>query len=70
MATPFVQGRLRDERLSVEVETECAHCGQELHLTLDSELRWSIKESDANPLVFMPDVDWEHLTGPNIINDY
>jgi len=37
---------------------------------LDSELKWSIKESDANPLVFMPDVDWEHLTGPNIINDY
>jgi len=70
LATPFVQGRLRDERLSVEIETECAHCGQGLHLTLDSELNRSIKESEANPLVFMPDVDWEHLTGPNIIDDY
>jgi hypothetical protein len=70
LATPFVQGRLRDERLSVEVETGCAHCGQGLHLTLDSELNWSIKESNANPLVFMPDVDWEHFEAPNIINDY
>ena len=65
-----MQGRLREEGLSVEIETECAHCGQELHINLDSELSWSIKESGASPLVFMPDVDWEHLSGPNIINDF
>ena len=70
MATPFVQGRLRGERLSVEIETECVHCGQELHLTLDSELRWSVKENDAKPLLFEPEIDWERFEGANIIHDY
>lgn len=37
---------------------------------LDSELAWSIKEQDASPLVFEPDVDWVQFTGANIIHDY
>jgi len=65
-----VQGHLRHEKLTVELETVCAHCGKELHLTLDSELQWSVKEHDANPLVFEPEVDWAHFEGPNIIQDY
>jgi len=65
-----VQGHLRHEKLAVELETACAHCGKELHLTLDSELQWSVKEHDANPLVFEPEVDWAHFEGPNIIQDY
>jgi hypothetical protein len=65
-----VQGRLRNENLSVKIESECAHCGKKLHLTLDSELMWSHEEVDANPLVFEPDVDWSHFKGVNIIHDY
>jgi hypothetical protein len=65
-----VQGRLRDESLSVEIETACAHCGQPLHITLDSELRWIVKEQDAAPFVFMPDVDWSHFTGATILDAY
>jgi len=65
-----VQGRLRHENLSVEIVTACAHCGQPLHITLDSELRWSIQELDASPYVFMPDIDWSHFTEPNIIDAY
>jgi hypothetical protein len=65
-----VQGRLRDTKIAVEIETECTHCGQALHLTLDSELNWSVKEPDANPLVFEPEIDWKHFTKPTIINDY
>jgi len=65
-----VQGRLRNEKLSVEIETECAHCGQALHLALDSELKWSVKESGTDPLLFEPDVDWAHFEAPNIIHDY
>src|SRR5260221_11395149 len=37
---------------------------------LDSELQCSVKEPDAKPLVFVPDVDWAHFTGSNIIHDY
>jgi hypothetical protein len=41
-----------------------------LYLTLESDLEWSVEESDANPLVFEPDVDWGHFKGANIIHDY
>ena len=80
MATPFVQGRLRgeplmtqrgtNEPLAVEIESECKHCGRSLHLTVDSDLRWSVGEDDAKPLVFEPQVDWQQFTAPNIIHDY
>lgn len=65
-----MQGHLRNERLSVRIETVCAHCGQSLHLTLDSDLNVSLEEADAQPLVFEPDVDWSHFKGANIIADY
>ena len=65
-----MQGRLRHEKISVEIETRCAYCGQELHLILDSELKWSIKETGAVPLLFVPEVDWGHFEGSNIIHDY
>jgi len=65
-----VQGQLRNEKISVEIETCCAHCGQDLHLTLDSELKWRIREQDANPLVFEPEIDWAHFQGTTIIHDY
>ncbi len=66
-----MQGRLRHESLSVEIETVCAHCGQQLHITTDSELqRWSIQEEGATPFIFMPDIDWSHFTGATIIDAY
>ncbi len=65
-----MQGRLRNEYLSVEVETECAHCGKRLNMTLDSELKWSVRQAGAAPLLFEPDVDWKHFQEPNIIGRY
>ena len=73
MATPFVQGRLRDENLVVEIESACAHCGREIQLRVDSEMHWSFLESetpDAQPLLFTPEVDWRHFTEPNITEAY
>ena len=70
MATPFVQGRLRGEKLSAEIETSCVHCGQKLHIHLDSEGVWSVSQPGAAPLVFEPEVDWTTFTKPNIIDDY
>jgi hypothetical protein len=70
IATPFVQGRLRNEPLVVEIESECAHCGRPLHFSVSSALEWNVREHEANPLVFEPDVDFSHLTAPNIIADY
>jgi hypothetical protein len=65
-----VQGQLREERLAFEVETECAHCGQPLHLEMDSDLDYRVMEDDAGPLVFVPMVDFGHLEDPSIIDAF
>jgi hypothetical protein len=65
-----VQGRLRGEKLSVELESERAHCGKALHISVDSELNSQVRERDAEPLLFEPDVDWKTFKGANIIHDY
>jgi hypothetical protein len=70
MATPFVQGRLRQEALSVAINTICGHCAQPLHLVVDSELRYHVTEPEAEPLVFEPHLTWETFTAPNIIHAY
>jgi hypothetical protein len=65
-----VQGHLRKEYISIEVTTKCKHCDRVLHSTIDSNMRVSVGETDANPLVFMPDIDWENFTEQNIIDSY
>ncbi len=70
IATPFVESRLRKEPLEVEIETSCAHCGRALHIVVDEQLRWRVRESKAKPRVFLPHIDWATFREPNIINDY
>jgi hypothetical protein len=70
IAAPFVQARLRNEPLEVEISTACAHCGSALHILVDERLRWRVRESHANPRVFLPHIDWASFRGRNIINDY
>jgi len=70
IATPFVQGQLRKEYVSIEVETICQHCNQPMHFTIDSDMRFSIRETDADPFVFMPDMDWDNFTERTIIDSY
>jgi len=65
-----VEGRLRNERLTVEIATECAHCGRPMHFQVDEKLQWRASERGANPRLFLPHVDWETFQGRNIIGDY
>lgn len=65
-----MQGRLRNELVAVEIETKCQHCAQPLHITIDSNMQVSVREQDAAPFVFMPDVDWEHFAERTIIDSY
>lgn len=65
-----MQGRLRGQKLSVELESECAHCGKALHISVDGELNSQVREKDADPLLFEPDVDWKTFKVANIIHDY
>lgn len=70
MATPFVQGRLRNEELEVSVVTECSQTGRELRLSIDSKLGFQVETPEANPLLFEPHLDWSKFSAPNIIHDY
>jgi hypothetical protein len=70
MAVPFVQGQLRNEHATAVIETSCAHCGRPLHIRLDSEMRVSVNEAGAQPLVFEPDVNFATLKDPNILDAY
>jgi hypothetical protein len=70
MAAPFVEGRLRKKRLSVEIRTECAHCARPMRLTIGSDLKQQIADKRARPLLFEPEIDWERFVERNIIHAY
>lgn len=54
----------------MEVATGCVHCGEPLHLMLDSEGGFEVREEGAEPFVFHPDVDWSTFSKATIIHDY
>jgi hypothetical protein len=70
MAVPFVQGRLRQDDFSVTLETACGHCGRPMQITVDSDMNMTDYDGAAEPLVFMPQVDWTTFTEPNILDAY
>jgi hypothetical protein len=65
-----VQGQLRNESLSFGLTTECAHCGNPLHIELDSNLHYHVLEQEADPLIFFPLVDFDKLDDPSIIDAF
>jgi hypothetical protein len=69
-ATPFVQGRLRQEKVVIQVETECAHCKMPMQLEIDSEMNCRCQESVDQPIIFVPDVDFGRLKDPTIIDAF
>jgi hypothetical protein len=54
----------------LEVETECAHCGDRLNIELTSELSFDVRQAQAKPIVFAPMVNFEKLAAPTIIDDF
>ncbi len=65
-----MQGQLRKEALSFSIETSCAHCGQPIHIEMDSELGYRVMEEGAKPLVHVPMVDLHKLEDPSIIDAF
>jgi hypothetical protein len=65
-----VQGQLRQENLSVSIQTECGHCHKPLNLEIDSELNFKVQELEAAPLVFVPRVNFQKLEDPSIIDAF
>jgi hypothetical protein len=52
------------------VQTACAHCAQPLHIEIDSDLTCRVLEEGAEPLVFVPLVDFDKLEDPSIIDAF
>ena len=69
-AVAFVLGRLLHRKLSVEIRSICGQSDRPLRLTVDTDLSWRVHTEDAQPLLFVPSVDWEGFSAPNIIDDY
>jgi len=65
-----VQGRLRNEKLTFSIETQCGHCGEPLHLEIDSDLNYRVLEEGADPLVYAPLLEVAKLEDPSIIDGF
>jgi len=65
-----VQGNLQNKYISIEIETKCKHCEQSLHILIDSNMNVTVREQEATPLVFIPDVDWNNFAEQTIIDAY
>jgi hypothetical protein len=65
-----VQGQLRKEKMTYTIHTACAHCGKEIQIEVDSDLNYTVADSDADPLIFVPMVDFGKLKDPSIIDAF
>ncbi len=65
-----MQGQLRQENLTFSIKTTCAHCGQPLHIEIDSRMNYKVAEPDADPLVFVQMVNFAKLKDPSIIDAF
>ena len=65
-----MQGQLREEALSFTIETSCAHCGEPIHIEMDSELSYRVLEEEADPFIYVRMVDFDELEDPSIIDAF
>ena len=56
--------------MEFKVSTECGHCGAPLHLEIDSELNYQVGEQEAQPLIYVPFVDFQKIDDPSIIDQF
>jgi hypothetical protein len=65
-----VQGRLREESISVTIDTVCAHCDHPIEIKMDSDMTYEVAQENADPLIFHPQIDWESFSDANIISQF
>ncbi len=65
-----MQGRLREEPVSVTVETRCEHCSEPMTLEIDSDMNVRVEQPGAEPMVFAPDVAPFDVEGTSIVDDF
>ncbi len=52
------------------MKSECAHCNRPMNMEIDSEMNCTSLEEGCNPIVFVPDVKFERLKDPSIIDAF
>ena len=65
-----MQGQLQEHPLAATIYTGCACCGQSMVIELDSQLNYTVQEQDAEPLVYVPLIDFNTLDDPSIIEAF
>jgi hypothetical protein len=65
-----VQGKLRNQYLTVKIDSECAHCGKSIQIEMDSDLVYKVKDSDCKPVIFVPDVNLFKIADESIIDSF
>jgi hypothetical protein len=70
VAAPFVQGKLRDEPLSFDIESECACCKKPIRFTMRHDLTFTLDDLSSEPVFFVPMVDFTRLKAPSIIERF
>ena len=70
IATPFVQGQLKDRVIEASIHTECAHCQQAIEIEIDSRLAMRAVTAGARPVISTPLVNLKRLKAPNIIDAF
>jgi len=66
----LVQGRLRDQPLSFDVESECACCARPIRFRIGHDLEFTLEDPSCDPLFFVPMVDFTRLRAPSIIDGF
>ncbi len=51
------------------INTVCAHCQQSMRIDISSDLSYHV-EGDADPIVYLPLVDFGKLRDPSIIDAF
>jgi len=41
-----------------------------MHIELDSAMQYRVAEEGAEPLIFLPQINWKNFSEPNIIDAY
>jgi hypothetical protein len=70
LATPFVQGQLKGEDISVQVDTVCAHCQRPIQMVVSGDLDIHVDGEGAAPMLTVPMVDMKNLKEPSIIDAF
>lgn len=65
-----MKGQLDEAPCRAEIETECAHCGEAMRISVTHDLDIEVVEGGPDARFFEPTVDWPTFSDANILRGY